>query len=142
MVLDGLKPSLGLRILKISVRPGRRYGFDRSGLLDCFLGDKTLARNPALRQLHLVLLENDARYNSGWWTTEIERRLQGQLVSVQVDLRLDERFEDLWANDSGSDSDRHEAIADIGSDDDESKSPPLRFPMGPILRICWHDHPP
>ena len=96
-VLNRVRPSSALQTLSICVYRSFlhgeiRNGSDRIGLLDLLFGDEMpviFSGFPELRQLHIILEDNDPEYDSGWWTAEVIRRLPPRChatVSVEVEL--------------------------------------------------------
>ena len=68
------------------------HGVDRAGLVDLLVGGEMqgiLGQFPELRQLHFTLVDNDSKYDAGWWSSEMIRRLPDSCrAAVSVDVVL------------------------------------------------------
>ncbi|KAI0683528.1 hypothetical protein C8Q76DRAFT_318178 [Earliella scabrosa] len=127
-VLNRVRPSSALQTLSICVYRSFlhgeiRNGSDRIGLLDLLFGDEMpviFSGFPELRQLHIILEDNDPEYDSGWWTAEVIRRLPPRChATVSVEVELCSYKPHLW----------HSAEQIVGSLSLLSLSPNAHLPL-------------
>ncbi|KAI0710620.1 hypothetical protein C8Q76DRAFT_798167 [Earliella scabrosa] len=114
-ILASVRSGSALLSITVMVWPSDNdsHGVDRAGLVDLLVGGEMqgiLGQFPELRQLHFTLVDNDSKYDAGWWSSEMIRRLPDSCrAAVSVDVILWPREQHLWRTQEEIEATRRES---------------------------------